>query len=81
MAPWRAPSRTECSPSSDLVQLDGSRAVLHATLHANLEILAILRILEKRKSLFPWIFGFSGHPRMVEVTGSNPVPSIRLTSS
>jgi hypothetical protein len=30
-----------------------SAAWLHASLHANLEIPAILAILEKRKSLFP----------------------------
>ena len=56
---------------------------LHATLHANLEICVILAILEKRKSLFSWIFGFPDHPHTVEVTGSNPVPpiSIRLWHS
>jgi hypothetical protein len=48
-------------------------------LHATLEILAILAILENRKSLFSSILGFSGHPHTVEVTGSNPVPPNRKT--
>ena len=46
-----------------------ARTFLHATLHANLEICAIPGIREKRKSLFPWILGFSGHPHTVEVAG------------
>jgi hypothetical protein len=54
-------------------RLDASRAILHATLHANLEICGILAVLVKRKSLFPWIFGFPDHPHTVEVTASNPV--------
>jgi hypothetical protein len=48
-------------------------------LHANLEIRVILAILENRKSLFPWIFGFPDHPHTVEVAGSNPAPPIALT--
>ena len=51
---------------------------MHATLHAKLEICAMLAIVEGRKSLFPWILGFSDHPHTVEVAASNPAPSIRL---
>jgi hypothetical protein len=54
---------------------------LHATLHANLEIRGILAILAKRKSLFPYILGFSDHPHTVEVAGSNPAPPIGLMTS
>ena len=34
-----------------------------------------------RKSLFPWVLGFSDHPHTVEVAGSNPAPPIRLTAN
>ena len=50
-------------PASDLVDAMVP-AALHATLHAILEICAILAILEKRNSLFPrvfWLFGPSSH--------------------
>jgi hypothetical protein len=38
---------------SDLIALATTRLLLHATLHANLEICAILAILANCKSLFP----------------------------
>jgi len=48
---------------------------------SKLEIPAILDILEERKSLFPWIFGFPDHPQTVEVAGMNPAPPIGLTAN
>jgi hypothetical protein len=52
---------------------------LHATLHADVEIRGNLAILAKRKSLFPYILGFSDRPHTVEVAGSNPARPIKVT--
>jgi hypothetical protein len=58
----------------DFAYLNSVALPQHATLHANLEILGILGILERRKSLFPQYFGYSCHPHTVEAAGSNPAP-------
>ncbi len=52
--------------------------VLVFRLHASLETLAILAILEKHKSLLSWILSFSDNSHTVVFAGSNPAPLIIL---
>jgi hypothetical protein len=53
-----AKDRLKFAKSSGFGQTS-TASLLHAILHANLEICGILAILEKRKSLFPLFLGFS----------------------
>ncbi len=54
----RLSSHVHCT-SGGRTTLRWERKILHATLHADLEICVILANLEKRKSLFPYYLGFS----------------------
>jgi len=53
-------------------EFNGSSAILHASLHANLEICVILGNVAICKSLSPCIFSFSDHPHTVALAGPKP---------